>query len=715
MKKRLLMVALALIVALSVPAYSAHTVDDIDYDTVSNPDNLVRLLRDLFDQLRSTWIRLTPQTSAPTAQEGKIYYDDTANALYFSADGSTWTQLSSGSGNALDGAYNLGSKIEVDGDNLELEVDDGSNNSALLIDHDEATNDNAAVVITNAADAAGAVSIQIDGTAGYDLQGTGDTWEISIAGLLTTSGGFTIEAGDCLFDDTYDVSWDTSRDQLLFEDNAVLGIGGAHDAAGDVTMTFDASDFLLDAATADEGFKIGDTTTGFDITYYWETSGTITTDYDGDVLTFDGGDLVMNDDDIIEFGDSKEFSVYYDETTTDNLIVSPLNASDAFQVGDGTTVADVIFQSTGDAAAQVQFDGSGDTNNGQMLFGADDHGIDVVFYGATASQKAWWDQSGDTWYFGADAEGVDVYFYADTTADLFLWDESDEALEGTGVQLHLDDDSILQIGTGKDFGIYSDTANKLEFDPATAGAEIRLGTANTDAVDVLWYSDTSGDFVFFDEEDADVNFVDVDLMLDDNADLVFGSNSDFTIDSDTAETLDILATVDADDDSVLNIGADQDGIDLNLFAATASDGISFDASAETFTITGVDVVGTGDEALGGFKKTVTVDIDDRVMTAAESGHVFTNGADANTSVFTLPTAAAGLIFTFVDVEAGAGADLCILANTGDKIQNGDAAAYYNCYDDTYGSTVTLVAVDATEWVVIATNGTWTADSDTTAP
>ena len=43
MKKRLLMVALALIVALSVPAYSAHTVDDIDYDTVSNPVSYTHL------------------------------------------------------------------------------------------------------------------------------------------------------------------------------------------------------------------------------------------------------------------------------------------------------------------------------------------------------------------------------------------------------------------------------------------------------------------------------------------------------------------------------------------------------------------------------------------------------------------------------------------------------------------------------------------------
>ncbi len=66
----------------------------------------------------------------------------------------------------------------------------------------------------------------------------------------------------------------------------------------------------------------------------------------------------------------------------------------------------------------------------------------------------------------------------------------------------------------------------------------------------------------------------------------------------------------------------------------------------------------------------------------------------------------------MDVEAAAGADLCIKANTGDKIQNGNAAEYYNCYDDTYGSTVTLIAVDDTEWVIQATNGTWTADNNT---
>lgn len=329
---------------------------------------------------------------------------------------------------------------------------------------------------------------------------------------------FASTSGDYLLWDASDEALEAVGAQIHLDDDSPLYLGST---AGDIKLQFDGSDFLIDASTTDEAMKIGDTTTGFDVHYYFEGAGEFLTDYDGDFIdltddmdlrfgtgassngdfqissgatnilaieqvvadtgtmtigaddtdipltwyaetsgaellltgntaTFDGMSLRLNDDDALYFGDSGEaFKFEYDEDGTDNLLVTAAAANDAVQFGDGTTATDVIFQSTADASAQVQFDASGDTANGEWLFGADGHGIDVTFYGATASQKAWWDQSGDTWYYGANAEGVDVYFYADTDGNYMLWDENgdtDGALIFEDSVIRMNDDTQIQFG-----------------------------------------------------------------------------------------------------------------------------------------------------------------------------------------------------------------------------------------------------------------------------
>jgi len=73
---------------------------------------------------------------------------------------------------------------------------------------------------------------------------------------------------------------------------------------------------------------------------------------------------------------------------------------------------------------------------GDMAFGVDGTGVDVTFYGDTASYKVWWDQNGDTngaWYFGADDYGVDVVFRGQTASAALTWDASTDDLIWTGV------------------------------------------------------------------------------------------------------------------------------------------------------------------------------------------------------------------------------------------------------------------------------------------
>ena len=72
--------------------------------------------------------------------------------------------------------------------------------------------------------------------------------------------------------------------------------------------------------------------------------------------------------------------------------------------------------------------------------------------------------------------------------------------------------------TVKEFGgldiLVNSAALDPKFDPDAAGNEIRFGTANTDAVDITWYSDTSGSTVTFDEENVAVNFGASDTGVD---------------------------------------------------------------------------------------------------------------------------------------------------------------------------------------------------------
>ena len=89
-----------------------------------------------------------------------------------------------------------------------------------------------------------------------------------------------------------------------------------------------------------------------------------------------------------------------------------------------------------------------------------------------------------------------------------------------------------------------------------------------------------------------------------------------------------------------------------------------------------------------------------VITAAETGKILTNEGATVVNYHTLPTAAAGLFFSFI-VEDAAG--MRIVAATGDTIRVGasvSAAAGY-LESTAAGDHVTLVAINAVEWVAIS--------------
>lgn len=94
-----------------------------------------------------------------------------------------------------------------------------------------------------------------------------------------------------------------------------------------------------------------------------------------------------------------------------------------------------------------------------------------------------------------------------------------------------------------------------------------------------------------------------------------------------------------------------------------------------------------------------------VLTEVESRGTFTNEGATALTQNTLPGAAKGLTYTFIVQDADG---IRVVAGSGDtiRIAGSVSAAAGRIDSTTIGSTVTLVAINATEWVAVSVNGTW---------
>jgi len=93
------------------------------------------------------------------------------------------------------------------------------------------------------------------------------------------------------------------------------------------------------------------------------------------------------------------------------------------------------------------------------------------------------------------------------------------------------------------------------------------------------------------------------------------------------------------------------------------------------------------------------------ITSSESGSVFTNEGATALNYHTLPTAVSGLTYTFYVQDADG---IRVTANTGDTIRINTSVSASAGYAEstTVGSSVTLAAINATEWVATSVIGTW---------
>jgi len=127
--------------------------------------------------------------------------------------------------------------------------------------------------------------------------------------------------------------------------------------ADDLTMTWDATQFVIDALTADSAIFVGVDGAGLDLKLYGDTAGSSALwDQSADTLIFNGADLNLQDTDILQFGDALDLTMTWDGT---QFVIDALTADTAIFVG------------------------------------VDGAGLDLKLYGDTASSYALWDQSAD--------------------------------------------------------------------------------------------------------------------------------------------------------------------------------------------------------------------------------------------------------------------------------------------------------------------------------
>ena len=464
----------------------------------------------------------TATDTEPGTTAGMWYYDLSENKPKY-YNGSGWIAVEAGSsGNSLDGAYDIGSAITVDDGAVTMTATNAADNVALAVVQSD-TGATVGQTITSAGTGA-LLSLDSNGT-GADILGSDSTWTITKAGAATlvgatTTGELIVSAADVLFDDTYDVAWDTSRDTLLFQDSAVLGLGGAHDAAADTWFIHDGSNLSLLSLIADEGFLIGGTAAGFDVTYAFETAGQIRTDYDADFLNFtDDMDLRFGtgasaDGDFQISSNSSNVLAFEQVAANTGTITFGADGTDIPTKWFGETAGDFI-QITGDdvqiedmslclaESTQLQFGdalGTGDfqissTTNvltvgqivagtGEVRFGVNDAGLDVKLFGDTASAYLLWDTSEDTLsHVGGNA----TFTTDDTEADQFKVNATG-AVAGDAINFKTTDGGIMLNADGANGGdIELNSADDLII---TSAGKVTI--TNTEAVTISGALTTTG-------------------------------------------------------------------------------------------------------------------------------------------------------------------------------------------------------------------------------
>lgn len=269
---------------------------------------------------------------------------------------------------------------------------------------------------------------------------------------------------------TQEISFITDEDCKL-QDNASLIFGDGSnrevESVGDIYVTWDGTDLDVTQGTANSAINFGVDGAGIDMKWFGDTaSAYMLWDQSQDALIFAGAagiqfsgtdGFALGDDVFLKFGASDDVTIDWNAAGGLDVLAAADNSVITF--GTGTKSFDLkVFG--GDTSTYVYFNADGGSGStGEWAFGVDDHGVDVKFYGATASSYALWDESANELVFdGADLwlKDSDTLEFGDASDVVLAWDGTD--LDVTAAA----DDSVIKFGTGTnsfDVWVYGNTAN----------------------------------------------------------------------------------------------------------------------------------------------------------------------------------------------------------------------------------------------------------------
>lgn len=219
----------------------------------------------------------------------------------------------------------------------------------------------------------------------------GTSQDVDFGWYATGSKSFVLDAGagtmvlagvDVTI--TGDLTIDT--EDIALGDNDSLEFGDA----ADVAITWDATNLAIIPATDNTGeIQFGnDGTKSMDVRFYGATASSyLLWDNSDDRLEFDGADLNLQDNDILQFGDAQDVAITWNGT---NLTINPVaDNTGVLLVGtDGTLGMDVKF-SGATASAYMEWDNSADrlnivTVSGRAITG-EEHALDITNGGTCSS------------------------------------------------------------------------------------------------------------------------------------------------------------------------------------------------------------------------------------------------------------------------------------------------------------------------------------------
>lgn len=372
------------------------------------------------------------------------------------------------------------------------------------------------------------------------------------------------------------------------------------------------------------------------------------------------------------------------ETVTDGIF--------KFWYGVGTCDIQVTNNSTSNS---VKYSGVSVTDHRIMISKVNAQLGATTYTGTVTGVAGTWT---GTQTYGVDATGVDVQFYGDTTVNTCLWDYSDDRWELTAADIVWDDNSDAIFGTHFDFVLDSDTTGVLDLlsllTDDTAAFNIGVNTAG---IDVKFFGATTGEYFLWDasEDTITVNTGNAVFTMTDGEVNQFkvdatGTGAGFVI---VFETTNGGVQINAD-------GGDNGDVDID-----AADDITVTAAGDlTLAVTGTLSVG-GSQLVNTLRDVSIETGASDAVSAAQSGMTFASNF-TGTQTYTLPDAAAGLWYVFIDNSATAADDVVIDCQAGDNIDgdsNGDAI---ESVTDAVPQVVILVAIDGTDWVTISKVGTW---------